>query len=210
LAFPPRAPYISRQETTPTRLLRTDRTSLPASRTPDGVAEVGLKQWKIKSEEPNVMAHLRTQDFLFFRGLAVAGFAVIALFLSGVAVAGLQYIEDGYALSGYDAVAYFEEERPVMGDPAFAHEWNGAAWLFVSDQNRERFAANPEAFAPQYDGHCAYGAAKGYVVPGDPRYWRIVDGKLYVNLNEDVQERWVKDIPGYIAQADARWPELNP
>lgn len=42
----------------------------------------------------------------------------------------------------------------------------------------------------------------------DPNAWEIVDGKLYLNLNSDVQEKWMQDIPGYIRKADKNWPEV--
>ena len=144
------------------------------------------------------------------RLLAIPAALATALLFAAAASAGKQYVENGHALSGYDAVAYFSENGPVTGDPAFVHEWNGATWLFALAENRDRFAAAPEAYAPQYDGHCGYAASNGYVVPGNPDFWRIVDGKLYLNLNKAAQERWLKDIPGHIAKADANWPSLNP
>jgi hypothetical protein len=37
--------------------------------------------------------------------------------------------------------------------------------------------------------------------------WSVVDGKLYLNYDRNVQASWVKDIPGYIRKADANWPK---
>ena len=42
----------------------------------------------------------------------------------------------------------------------------------------------------------------------DPKYWKIVDGKLYLNYSRDVQEKWLKDIPGHIENADINWPKV--
>jgi hypothetical protein len=36
--------------------------------------------------------------------------------------------------------------------------------------------------------------------------WTIVDGKLYLNYNRKIKEKWKKDIPGYIKKADKNWP----
>jgi hypothetical protein len=36
--------------------------------------------------------------------------------------------------------------------------------------------------------------------------WKIVDGKLYLNYNPDIQMKWEKDIPGMIEKADQNWP----
>ena len=112
------------------------------------------------------------------------------------------------ALSGYDAVAYFSEGRPVEGSAELTTEWRGASWRFVSPENLAAFRANPAAYAPQYGGYCAYAVAKGGTAPGDPKVWRIVDGKLYLNLNAEIGRRWAMDIPGYIAKADANWPTV--
>ncbi len=122
------------------------------------------------------------------------------------ALAGPQFV---VALHGYDPVAYFTDGRPVPGDLRYTHFWNGANWVFSSEANRVRFAADPGAFAPRYDGYCAYAASLGYIAPGDPQAWRIVDGGLYLNFSARARELWELDIPGNIAKAEQNWPRLN-
>jgi YHS domain-containing protein len=112
------------------------------------------------------------------------------------------------AIRGYDPVAYFTLGAPVKGSKEFRHEWRGAAWYFASSANRDRFAAEPEKFAPQYGGYCAYGVALGSTPSIDPAAWSIVDGKLYLNYNLPTRASWEKDIPGYIRKADANWPAV--
>src|SRR5688572_6266590 len=107
------------------------------------------------------------------------------------------YADRGGAIRGYDPVGYFTAGRPVKGSPQFSHQWRGATWHFASAENRDRFAAAPEKFAPQYGGYCAYGVAQGYAVSIDPAAWTIVDGKLYLNYSLSVRENWNKDVPGY-------------
>ena len=114
----------------------------------------------------------------------------------------------GHAIRGYDPVAYFLEGKPVEGDSAYEAEWNGATWRFASAENRDRFLAQPEAYAPQYGGYCAWAVSEGYTAPVSPEAWRIVDGKLYLNYDQNVQERWAADVPGHIARADANWPTV--
>ncbi|MCB9947167.1 MAG: YHS domain-containing protein [Rhodospirillaceae bacterium] len=127
------------------------------------------------------------------------------------AFAGEQYVgANGYALSGYDAVAYFTDGGPVEGSEAYSYDYNGATWLFASAEHRDQFAADPQAYAPVYDGHCAFGAAQDYKVPGDPLQWRVVDGHLYVNVSPRAQELFLQDVPGTISRADANWPALEP
>ena len=114
--------------------------------------------------------------------------------------------EDNVAIKGADPVAYFTESNAVTGSDEFAYEWNGATWHFASAENRDLFSADPEKYAPQYGGHCAWAAAQGKVAPIDPTAWSVVDGKLYLNFDDKIQTRWEKDIPGFIADADEKWP----
>jgi len=110
------------------------------------------------------------------------------------------------ALDGHDPVAYFKTGKPLKGNPAQALSWNGATWHFASADNKAAFEANPQAFAPQFGGHCAWAVSQGYTAKGDPSTWRIVDGKLYLNYNASVQKTWEKDIPGHISKGIQNWP----
>lgn len=141
-----------------------------------------------------------------------AAAATLLLALSATAAAGKDPVYTGLfsntALKGRDAVAYFTEGEPVRGDDAFAYEWNGARWLFSSAGNRDAFIADPERYAPQYGGYCAWAVAQGYTASADPEVWAIVDGKLYVNYDEEIGARWQRDPEGFIALADANWPRV--
>ncbi len=110
------------------------------------------------------------------------------------------------AIRGHDPVAYFDQKGPVKGSKQFSHDWRGTTWHFASAENRDRFAAAPEKYAPQYGGYCAYAVSQGYTADIDPAAWSIVDGKLFLNYSLSVRERWRKDIPGHIRSADANWP----
>lgn len=110
------------------------------------------------------------------------------------------------AVGGHDPVAYFTQMRPVAGDSRFSLEWNGATWRFSSAANLAAFRANPGRYAPQFGGYCAWAVSQGYTAKGDPRYWRVVDGKLYLNYDAQVQARWERDIPGFIRSANQNWP----
>jgi len=132
------------------------------------------------------------------------------LMISGQAwAADPVYNQDGVAISGYDPVAYFTLGRPVWGNPDITVKLQGATWQFNSDKHRQLFKANPEKYAPQYGGYCAYAAAKGSIAPTDARAWAIVDGKLYLNYSPAIQERWKQNMRGYISRADAKWPRLQ-
>lgn len=145
------------------------------------------------------------------RVLFTAFITAFALIIAAPAMAKepvYQSFIGGVAINGYDPVAYFEEGAPVEGSSDFEHEWNGAAWRFANAENRDRFAADPEAYAPQYGGYCAWAVSQGYTASTDPAAWKIVDGKLYLNYSADVQKRWQSDEAGNIAKADANWPRV--
>lgn len=112
------------------------------------------------------------------------------------------------AVEGYDPVAYFTEGKPVKGDKDFTTEYQGAEWRFSSQANLDAFLADPEKYAPQYGGYCAWAVSQGYTAKGDAKHWKIVDGKLYLNYNSSIQKKWEKDIPGFIQSADASWPTV--
>lgn len=110
------------------------------------------------------------------------------------------------AIKGYDPVAYFTDGRPVKGSKDHELEWNGATWRFASTDHLEAFEAEPERYAPQYGGYCAWAVSQGYTANIDPQAWRIVDGRLYLNYSKEVQRKWESDIPGHIEAADTNWP----
>lgn len=142
--------------------------------------------------------------------VAVAVVAAFVLFQLGRAdgVEPVNRDEARLALRGYDAVAYFREGEPAEGRAEYAHEWSGARWLFKSAENRDAFARAPEAFAPQYGGYCSYAVSRGYTADADPRAWRVVGGKLYLNYNVEVRGLWEQDVPGNIRKGDANWPQF--
>ena len=84
----------------------------------------------------------------------------------------------------------------------------GRIRLFASAEHRERFAADPQRYAPQYGGYCAWAVSQGYTASSDPDAWKIVDKKLYLNYSKDVQKTWEQDVPGNITKADTNWPKV--
>ena len=112
------------------------------------------------------------------------------------------------AIEGYDPVAYFQQNQAVEGSKKFQHEWQGAKWNFSSAENRDLFAANPEKFAPQYGGYCAYAVSQNTTAGIDPDQFTILDGKLYLNYNAKIQKKWEQNRAAYIEQADKNWPKV--
>ena len=128
--------------------------------------------------------------------------------LNGLAQTEIFSTEAG-AIQGYDPVAFFKESKPVIGKKEFTYSWNGASWYFSIQENLEAFKADPERYAPQYGGWCAYGTAEGHKSPTQPETWTIVDNKLYFNYNLEVKKLWTKNQKGLIEQANRNWPKLK-
>jgi YHS domain-containing protein len=112
------------------------------------------------------------------------------------------------AILGYDPVAYFTDNKPVKGVDTFTYEWMGTKWKFASQAHLDLFKGNPDKYAPQYGGYCAYGVAQDNLVSIEPDKFTVRDGKLYLNYNADVQDKWLKDPAGFIKQADTKFPAL--
>lgn len=152
--------------------------------------------------------------------LLSSAIAAAVSLMATASFAGEQYIDDtGFAVSGYDVVAYFDLPQAEVGSPQpeaipgradITADYNGATFAFSTTENRDRFLADPARFAPQYDGHCAYGVSKGGKVPGNPNLWRIVDDQLYLNITTNVVGFWEEDIPGNITLAEGNWVDLEP
>lgn len=145
----------------------------------------------------------------FFLFVFVAGITVLAVACSRSESLSLNTDDAGSALKGYDAVAYFAVNSAVKGDAKYEYVWNGAKWFFSSEENMNKFKADPEAYAPQFGGYCAYAVSEGYTADGDPEAWKVVDGKLYLNYSPEVQKTWEKNEAERIDKGRKNWKEFK-
>ena len=116
------------------------------------------------------------------------------------------FATNGIAINGYDPVAYFADSAPVAGDAAISSEWDGATFLFASNDNRSAFEADTEKFAPKYGGHGAYAVSKGETAKTDPDAGTVHDDRLYLNFSKQVRWLWLKSVEKHIARGDENWP----
>lgn len=114
----------------------------------------------------------------------------------------------GLAAHGYDVISFFQG-TPAVGSDRFALAYGGAAYRFTTQKNLDTFKADPSHYEPAYGGFCAYGTVLGKKFDGDPRYWKVVDNRLFLNLNSDIQSKWSEDIAGNIRKADENWAKLK-
>ena len=115
----------------------------------------------------------------------------------------------GKAVGGWDTVSYFNSSSPQLGSEQWQTEYNGATWLFSSEENLNLFKASPSKYAPAYGGYCAWAASQNYLAPGSPRYWDIFGGRLYLNFNAGARRNFLKDPLNLIKDADKNWPGLS-
>lgn len=113
------------------------------------------------------------------------------------------------AIKGYDPVSYFTMSTPKMGNASYTATYKGGIYQFSSEENRDMFKASPAKYAPQYGGYCAFGVAMEKKFDTDPLAWKIVDNKLYLNLNKDVQTKWLTDVPGYLDLSNDNWGDIK-
>lgn len=149
------------------------------------------------------------QKRYFFKQLLYSLFSLCLLFAcSQKSVSSVNVSKDGLAIKGYDPVAYFIDKKPMEGKPDFSYVWQGARWRFASAENRDLFRADPERYAPRYGGYCAYAVSQGKTADIDPQAWTVLEGRLYLNLNSDVQRLWERDREDFIRKADENWPRI--
>ncbi len=134
--------------------------------------------------------------------LLIAGLAAMPAFAGDVT-------HSTPGLSGYDPVAYFTDGKPVRGSGYHVAIHDGVTYAFASADHKKLFLANPAQYLPAYGGYCAYGVAVGKKFVADPERWKVVDGVLYLNLDKGIQEKWQKDIPGYIKKSNANWADIK-
>lgn len=112
---------------------------------------------------------------------------------------------DDVAINGYDTVAYFVDGKATRGSPDHQVVWQDARWYFANDEHRQLFESDPSRYAPQFGGWCAAGIAEGQYYAVDAETWTIVDGKLYLNYDRDVEQKWREERDRNIAQAEQIW-----
>ena len=116
----------------------------------------------------------------------------------------------GLAMDGYDVMSYWRGGKPEKGNEQYKLEYDNAIWVFASQQHLDTFASDPEKYAPQFGGHCAYAASRGYLADVDPFAWRIWKDRLYLNFSPGVQRLWAGSIDENIQSGNANWPQIDP
>lgn len=144
--------------------------------------------------------------------MAIVGISLlvgVSLTLAGPAESGQFYERHEVAIDGYDPVAYFEDHKAVKGLPSFSHVYQGSTFLFASPAHLAVFVQAPERFAPQLGGFCAYGVAEGVKAAIAGEIWEVVEGKLYLNHDTQVQAKWKTERSALLRAARAKWRQVE-
>ncbi len=152
---------------------------------------------------------IRSLVFVVVAAAVGCGVALPAVAQSAPQAVQFNIDKKGLLLRGYDPVAYFTTGAPVKGAPQWTVTHKGAMLHFASAANRDAFVRAPDKYLPAYGGFCAYGVASGYKVDGDPAVWKIVDGRLYLNIDKSIGRTFNADPARYIRQAERRWPQMR-
>ena len=115
----------------------------------------------------------------------------------------------GFAIAGFDPVAYFVDQMPRQGSAAHEYLWHGVTWRFVSAANMAVFERDPDVYAPQYGGYGALRVADGALLEGNPVLWQIHDDRLYFFTNVERLEAWKRAPKARKRRADSLWPKVN-
>ena len=120
-----------------------------------------------------------------------------------------EFVHSNVGAGGYDVVAYHTEGSAMRGTGWHVATYDSTTYLFSTKKNRKIFLKNPEQYLPEYGGFCAYGLAVGKKFYADPTVWKIVDGKLYLNLDSKIQKKFESNLTANIEKADTNWPKLQ-
>jgi len=113
------------------------------------------------------------------------------------------------ALKGYDPVSYFTDGRPEKGSSEFTFAFDDTTYWFKSAEHRSLFAADPEHYAPQFDGYCAVQVSRGHKVEADPEAWTITNGKLYVFSGKPGVPIFQEQPVAIAKKANENWSKLR-
>ncbi|WP_315725034.1 MULTISPECIES: YHS domain-containing (seleno)protein [unclassified Bradyrhizobium] len=145
----------------------------------------------------------------------IAAIALAALLMPPVALRAAttqRIISDrfsGLAIDGFDPVSYFVDGKALLGLPDYEASQGGVVWRFRNEGNRASFLAHPEVYGPQFGGYDPTDVARGVTVAGNPRFFAVVEDRLFLFNREDSRDAFKADPARYLAKAEARWPALQ-
>jgi len=147
---------------------------------------------------------LAINRFMFL--LAIGAFMPLATFAQTPGQTAQEQVENiPVALGGYDVVTYFASPAPKEGLKTHQAVYGDKRYFFVSLENQEKFAANPEKYLPEFNEYCGCAASEGELVKADPKVYKVVNGRLVLFENNDALSLWNADENERYQRAQKFW-----
>lgn len=137
---------------------------------------------------------------------------IIALVIAGSALGAPKIWRDnstGFAIGGYDPVAYFIQRKAANGHEGIEYRWGGANWRFANTGNRDAFAKHPSFYVPQFAGYDAVSLSQGLTVEGSPALWAFYQRHIYLFASQKNLAAWHRNRSQTIAAARSNWGALG-
>ncbi|WP_411820359.1 YHS domain-containing (seleno)protein [Hyphococcus formosus] len=148
--------------------------------------------------------------------ISAAAFLAAAIVQSQAFAADEYNVSSGNTLSGsplgvhgVDTVVLSKFGAVTDGNASHAVVYDGVSYYFSTKKTAKLFEADPQSYLPQYGGFCAFAVALGKKLDGDPRYADIVDGKLYLFVNDEIFRKYKKNPGKIIKDAERKWPNIR-
>lgn len=114
----------------------------------------------------------------------------------------------GLAIHGIDPVSYFVDGQPELGSAKYELTQSGTVWRFLNAGNLATFKERPDVYGPQFGGYDPVDAARGVPVAGKPSIWLIAGQRLFLFVNDENREAFVKNGASIVQRARDKWPEI--
>jgi hypothetical protein len=115
----------------------------------------------------------------------------------------------GLAISGFDPVAYFTDNKAVLGRPELEIASQGAVWRFRNDGNRAAFQSAPDVYRPRFGGYDPVAIARDRAVAGHPLFWAIAGERLYLFYSRENRDEFLADPGRILASAERNWARME-
>ena len=145
---------------------------------------------------------------LMLAAVAALAVAPVSTAAAGDAVTLVNVDKSGVILDGYDPVAFFTDNKPVMGASAYQSTYHGAIYHFASADHKATFDKEPAKYEPQFGAFCAYAVSVGRTAAIDVNTFSIINGRLVVQHNARAVGLWNKDPQTSLKHADKYWPAV--
>jgi hypothetical protein len=115
----------------------------------------------------------------------------------------------GLAISGFDPVAYFTDDKTMPGKPDLELDVQGAVRRFRNDGNRAAFRLQPDGYRPRFGGYDPVAIARDRAVAGHPLFWAIAGERLYLFYSAEDRAAFIADPGRILAVAERKWPQVE-